>query len=285
MTDHLIPFTRLAESLGAGAPPPAGWLPLTATPLLILVGVTGVGKSTLLAEIEAAVPEHTLLPDRRDLTDRLIIAAIQQEDGLPPAPVKDRMQRFDYSRRYRQRYPGGMAHALAQLWLAPSIAPGLLIFDGLRGANEVTHAAALLPQAAFLFLDAPDRVRVRRLLGRNDAFDQVAAAPTPALATDAELSFAALGIPEAGRLFTPQEEASLLSLVRSGEVSAADLCAKLQIVVEERLSYDPADTRAVLLDAAPERTLVIDTVANTPAQAAQIALQWLPTALPSAGRG
>lgn len=274
-----LPFIQLADTLGAGTPSPAGWLPITERPLLILVGVTGVGKSTLLAELEAAVPDHTLLPDRRDLTDRLIIAAIQQADGLPPAPVTDRTQRFDYTRRYRQRYPGGMAHALAQLWLAPRRAAGLLIFDGLRGANEVTHAAALLPQAAFLLLDAPDRVRVQRLLGRNDAFDQVASPSTQPHTTDAA-SFAALGIPEASRLFTPAEELSLLALAHSGEVSAANLRAKLQIVVEERLNYDPAATRAALLAAAPQRTLVIDTVANAPAQGARLARNWLSTTLP-----
>ncbi len=49
----------------------------------------------------------------------------------------------------------------------------LLIFDGLRGKNEVTHAVELLPQARFLFLHAPDEVRVNRLLSRGDVFDRV----------------------------------------------------------------------------------------------------------------
>ncbi len=235
-----LPFLELAPGIGAGAPP-AGWRPLAERPLLVLVGLTGVGKSTVLRLLCAQAAERSappaLLPDRRTLTDRLLIAAVQAAEGLPVEPVHDRALRFEYTRRFRQRFAGGMAHALALLCTHPAQTPGLLLFDGLRGENEVTHAASALPLARFALLDAPDAVRVARLLGRSDPFDRIGAA------TDAEQ-------------------------------------AALRIVDEERQNYDPAATRRALQEHAPGRTLLLDTTQHAPAAlATQIAAQlahWWP---------
>jgi hypothetical protein len=167
-----------------------------------------------------------------------------------------------------------MADAVAQLLAAPEAAQRWLVFDGLRGANEVHAAAASLPLARFVLLDAPDWVRVQRLLQRQDAFDQVAA-PSAANITQQAQGFAALGIPEAAALFSPAQEAAMLGWMQTGEVSAAELAAKLQIVVEERRSYDPAATLAALYAHAPGRTLHLDTVALSPAEVARSILAWL----------
>lgn len=259
-----LPFLELAPGLGAGAPAPPGWKAIGACPLLVLVGVTGVGKSTTLERLLAGGPACSLLPDRRVLTDALIIPAMQQDAGLSPGPVADRKLRFELTRRYRARFPGGMAHALAQLCLDPALWPGLLVFDGLRGANEIAHAAAALPRACFAMLDAPDAVRVRRLLGRNDAFDRIAG--------NAPNRKDSPSLPEG--IFTVEEEAALLGLVAAGAVSADDLRAKVQIVAEERKNYSPAETRAALLAHAGERALIVDTTRHAPPDvAAQIAAQ------------
>src|SRR5688572_1778231 len=159
-----LPFQTIAPSLAIGAEQAEGWRSTSALPLVIVVGVTGVGKSTLLDQMAQHGATYLLLPDRRDLTDQLIISAMQVADALPIAPVTDRGQRFAYTRRYRERFEGGMAHALTQLWISDD-APNLLLFDGLRGANEVTYAAATLPHARFVMLDAPDLTRLQRLLG------------------------------------------------------------------------------------------------------------------------
>ncbi len=272
MTDSL-PFTLLAPRLATGDPAPPGWQPLAAVRLLILVGVTGVGKSTLLSELNRRGLAFTLLPDRRVLTDALIIRRMQAADGLPPTPVTDRKLRFDYTRRYRDRFPGGMAAALAQLWVESPSPAAIYLFDGLRGANEIEFAAQTLPQARFLMLDAPDAVRVQRLLGRGDAFDQVQGQPAavPAQAVD----FAQLGVPDAAALFTRDEEATMLGWVARGEVPAADLTAKLKIVVEERRNYDPAATQAALRAHAHERSLIVDTVAHAPRDVAAQLMTWL----------
>ncbi|HXF61798.1 MAG TPA: hypothetical protein VNK95_09275 [Caldilineaceae bacterium] len=263
-TAPALPFDLLAPGVGAGAPPPAGWQRLTALPLLVLVGVTGVGKSTTLDALAGRGARFTLLPDRRALTDRLLIAAMQAADGAPIAPVADRKLRFAYTRRYRECYPGGMAHALAQLWVEPPAAGVWLIFDGLRGANEVEYAAKHFPAAKFLMLDAPDWMRVRRLIKRRDRFDQIAQTAAP-VAADAADDLAALGAPEAAALFTPAEQQMMLAWVRQGEVSAEELRAKLQIVVEERRSYDPAATLAALRAHAPARACYVDTTVHAPA--------------------
>ncbi len=249
-----LPFVELRPGCGAGLPRPPGWLSFSDTSLLVLVGVTGVGKSTTLASLLRG-RRATLLPDRRELTDKLMIASMQLADGAPVAPVTDRAQRFAYTRRYRDTHPGGMADALLELSIAPELAQKLLIFDGLRGANEVQSACMALPKAHFVMLDAPDAVRVVRLLGRSDPFDRVERIlPDPSGAP-----FQALGLDEAAHLFTLEEQAMLLGLVDSGRVSADDLRAKVKIVVEERRSYDPNATRAALDACAGERALIIDT--------------------------
>ncbi len=260
-------FAPIAPGLGRGHPLPLGWHAVADLPVTILVGLTGVGKSTTLAALAEQGINFSLLPNRRDLTDQLIIAALQVMDGDPVQPVTDRTARFAYTRRYRAQFPGGMAHALAQLSVAPAHWPGLLIFDGLRGADEVTQAAAILPSARFVVLHAPDLVRVQRLLGRNDAFDRVKTA-SHEFGQGAIRSFADLGLPAASHLFTTEEETALLALVHRGEVSPADLAAKLKIVVEERRNYDPDAALAALTALAPARTLAVDTTLHSPAQAA-----------------
>lgn len=279
-------FIHLTEQIGAGAPPPAGWLSIRELPLLIFVGLTGVGKSTTLAELQKGPDPWALLPDRRALTDALILPEVQRWAGLPVTPITDRGERFAYTRRYRERYPGGMVHALTTLWVQAQTPSLTWLFDGLRGANEVSAAAQSLPQARFVVLTAPDAVRVQRLLGRQDAFDQIASAtsiPLPGSATaplpeNASASdtarveiatFADLGVAEASGIFDPDQERSLLALVHSGQISAADLASKLSIVTAERRNYDPDATLAALLAATPTRTLVVDTTQHTPQVAAR----------------
>lgn len=267
-------FAPIAPGLGRGDPLPVGWRPVADLPLTVLVGLTGVGKSTTLAALAEAGTAFTLLPNRREVTDWLIIAAMQAADGDPIQPVTDRTARFAYTRRYREAFPGGMAHALAQLSVDPAHWPGDLIFDGLRGAEEVSHAAALLPQARFVVLHAPDAVRVQRLLGRNDAFDRVDVVSHEIDAGDIR-SFADIGLPAAAELFGPSQERGLLALVRRGQVTGADLAAKLRIVVEERRNYDPDAALAALIDLASARTLVVDTTTHSPTEAAGLMAAFL----------
>lgn len=268
----VLPFQPITPGLAAGTHPPAGWRAISAVPLMILVGVTGVGKSTLLAELAQHGAQYLLLPDRRDLTDQLIISTMQAADGVPIKPVTDRGERFAYTRRYRQLYEGGMAHALTQLWVSAESPATLLVFDGLRGANEVAYAAETLPLARFVMLDAPDVVRLQRLLGRGDAFDRIQVTNT---SNHDATSFAALGLAEASTIFNAAEEATILSWLQHGIVTSDELRAKLQIVIEERRSYDPVATHDALRAHAPHSTLYIDTVSHGPTAVAKQTIAWL----------
>lgn len=256
-------FTLLRPDVGYGAPPSAAWQPITVRPLLVLAGVTGVGKSTTLAALHTAGLACHLLPDRRELTDALILPTMLTATGETAAPVKDRTQRFALTRAYRQLHPGGMSEALATLWIDAAQTPGLLLFDGLRGENEVIHTAQRLPLARFVLLDAPDVVRVIRLMGRRDPFDVIAARASDHTPHTPD-RFAALGGTDAAALFTAAEQHILADLVSTGEATADDLRKALTIVVEERRNYDPASTRAALETHAAARTLVVDTVADAP---------------------
>ncbi|MFO7680283.1 MAG: hypothetical protein R6X34_09555 [Chloroflexota bacterium] len=92
-------------------------------PLLVLVGLTGTGKSTTVNALRNQGFPFRLLPNRRELTDQLIIPHMQELAGEPITPVPDRTERFTYTRRYRELFPGGMAQALEQLTIdneAPS---------------------------------------------------------------------------------------------------------------------------------------------------------------------
>lgn len=287
-------FTELAPGVGFGEAPDVAWYALTYVPLIVLVGVTGVGKSTTLQALRDQQFNFALLPDRRELTDHLIIAFLQRQDGVVPHPVTDRAERFQLTRRYREQFSGGMSHALSQLLVrigteqdidstpAPSSRnqQRWWIFDGLRGANEVQAAATLLPHARFVVLDAPDAVRVERLLGRADHFDRVALQALSSSTPSAEQSFATIGVPEADALFDREEIAGLLSLcvapIGTGTVAVDDLRTRLKIVAEERRNYDPAAAIQTLTREANERTLVIDTTQVDAAQAASQMIEWLP---------
>lgn len=248
--------------------------------LLILVGLTGTGKTTAVNALRGQGCRFLLLPNRRDLTDRLIIEHLQQLDGVPVAPVPDRTQRFAYTRRYRELYPGGMAYAVRE-WLMVNgqlsmvnekqaerngsriTHHDLRIFDGLRGENEVTYAAQHIPNAWFLFLDAPDFVRVQRLLRRNDAFDQVSANGNGNGETAVSLD------PELTSWLDDQQLAQLEYFIRKGELTIEDVQAKLTIVQKERQNYDPYATLAALRQHASNRLIFADTVTYSPEEIAQ----------------
>lgn len=241
------------------------WIPIQETNLLILVGVTGVGKSTTVNAIVEGGLSAALLPNRRELTDQFIIRFLQQQAGEPVSQITDRAARFDYTRRFREQFPGGMAHALAKLAIRPNaLTADWLIFDGLRGANEVTHAAELMPNARFLMLDAPDFVRVQRLLKRHDAFDQIQSNSHP------HADFSAFS-----NWLSAAEIAQLEKMVKKGSVTVNEVQSKLAIVQKERQNYDPAATKEALFTHAKSHTIYINTAQRSVAEAADIALNKL----------
>lgn len=262
-----VAFALPAES------PPVGFQPLTNLPVTIIIGLTGVGKSTTLELLAAAGTTFTLLPNRRELADHIIIASLQQAAGLPLELVTDRVKRFEYTARYRAQHPGGMAHALSQLLIAPAQSAPRLIFDGLRGLEEVQHAVAIFPQARFVVLDAPDMVRLTRLLKRGDAFD------TTALELNAggqNLLAALLTLPDIEAVFAEPELRQIARLAHAAGIEDEAAVKKVKIIVEERRNYDPDAARVFLTRSQHSHpTLVIDTASHSVEAVARQIAAWL----------
>ncbi|GAA5512563.1 hypothetical protein Dcar01_01279 [Deinococcus carri] len=237
-------------------------VPLAGLPLTVLVGVTGVGKSTALTALRAADPAARVLPDRREITDQVMILP------LAGRPITDRAERFRLTARYREGHPGGMAQALGSLTADTRCWGQRPLFDGLRGLEEVRYAAQTFPGWRFVALHAPDAVRVRRLLGRADAFDRLENAPA-----GGNLRARLAALPGVDAVFTPAELDTLAALEGAG-CSAADILARTGIVVSERQHYDPDAAAAFLRTLPPERALVLDTVALSPDQVAAAIRAW-----------
>ncbi|MHC5744843.1 MAG: AAA family ATPase [Nostoc sp.] len=256
-------FEQLSPVVGVGFPVPKDWLPITSFPLLIIVGMTGVGKSTITKALVEEGLDFTLLPNRRILTERIIIAPmlkIQEKLVQPHCRIK----RLTYTRLYREYFPGGMGHILASLHLNPQEVNSMLVFDSLRGENEVRYAARALKNAKFVMLTAPNTVRLERLLKRHDSFDWIASQELDdnrQTVPEALTNFASLGVPEASAYFTAKEEQEILELVKKQVVTGVQLRDKLKIFVEESQNYDSVPTKQVLeaMDTS-DRSLIIDTI-------------------------
>jgi hypothetical protein len=239
---------------------PIGLKPLAKLPVVVMVGLTGVGKTTTLELLASKGVIFTLLPNRRTITDELIIATLQREEGQLPHPVTDRVARFDFTARYRARYPGGMAYAVSRLALDPTGLAMPLIFDGLRGLDEVQQATAYFPEARFILLDAPDIVRLRRLLKRGDFFDS-ATSQSKASSTDFASRLAA--IPNIKTVFNRDALNQVIRLAQADQDLDEEIIQKSSIIAAERLNYDSQAAGSFLNDILPpERLLIIDTAAH-----------------------
>ncbi|CAM3565881.1 ATPase [Deinococcus frigens] len=248
----------------AASPGPQEY-PLGHLPLTVLVGVTGVGKSTALGALQE-LRGQKVLPNRREVADAVMI---WPQVGRA---VTDREERFALTAQYRAAHPGGMAQALGSLLADTRHWGPAPLFDGLRGLDEVRYAAQKFPAWRFVALGAPDTVRVRRLLGRADGFDRV----TGSSATDGGLRAELEGLKGVFAVFSPTELDALAALaaLEGPECPAAGVLAKVRIVLSERRQYDPAAAEAFLRGLPPQRALILDTVALNPAQVARAVQEW-----------
>ncbi len=259
---------------------PAGFQPLTELALVIMVGLTGVGKSTVLELLARNDLNFTLLPNRREITDEIIIASLQMESGQTPHPVTDRLERFEYTARYRHNYPGGMAHALSRLVVKLHEAQPLLIFDGLRGLKEIQHAVTCFPQARFVVLDAPDSTRLNRLLKRGDVFDMAKTiSPSGSLAGE-DIMTALLAVPHVEAVFSREQLQQIAKSTHLGQIPVAEVVQKISIIVKERHNYDSNTARIYLAGTLPpQKVLVVDTAVHPSEAVAERMAGWLRAAV------
>ena len=240
---------------------------MTDVDITFVVGLTGVGKSTTLKALEHA--ELTLLPNRRELADTIIIPEMQRQADQAERPVTDRLARFELTKRYRQRYPGGVVHALQTYLERTSLQPPFL-FDNVRGSAEVKSAEQTFARSRFIFLDAPNIVRLKRLALRSDSFDQTGSAATRPQNT----SFAEQLLTIRGA-----EEAFDLHEIGRLEANGADegaLLDAVRIIVTEGQNYD-ADAALNYLRTSLDdtRLLYLDTSTVSAAEVAAQIRAWL----------
>ena len=152
------------DATTAAGPAPTGWRDVAAGPLVVLVGLTGAGKTTL-ARALANAGLVDCLPDRRVLTDEVILG--------DDASILDRAGRFAATAAFRRTAPGGMGEVLASLSVSASRS-GPLLFDGLRGEGELAFFAPKALRSVFIALRVADETRAHRIASRGDRFDRSA---------------------------------------------------------------------------------------------------------------
>lgn len=192
-----------------------GFRPLGEQALLMLVALTGTGKSTTLDQLRARLggAGMDVIPTRRELADWIAIPMAQALADEPLEPIRDRKWRFAYTRRFAEQAPGGLAAAFSWLYLADDC-DGLLFSEGIRGRNEIGYALDNFPRWRIVELTLPPLTRLQRLSRRRDDFDRARGT--------ANVSF----LPRQLR-----KEAA--ALVNAGEITAAALA----IVEAEAANY------------------------------------------------
>jgi dephospho-CoA kinase len=221
--------------------------------ILFIIGLTGVGKSTTLKALQSSTMNFELLPNRRELADTVIIPKVQKAESKESKLEKDRLERFRLTARYREMYPGGMVHAL-QVYLAhhQNSEAQNLIFDNIRGLKECKAAVEMFASSRFIFLDAPAMVRLKRLIGRGDSFDQVAATR---LENDSFIE-KLLALEGAEKVFDVYEIARL----DTTGVDESKILDAVEIILTEHKNYNSEDAANYLknkLDS--KRLLYLDT--------------------------
>lgn len=187
-----------------------GWHALGDHDLVMLVALTGAGKSTTLAHLRRRLSglDLDVIPTRREVADWIAIPLAQHWSGAPLAPAPDRVKRFALTRLFAGRVAGGMAAAFSWLNLADEYGSPVLC-EGIRGDVEIRHALTRFPRWRIVELALDPLTRLRRLSKRQEAFDTAAGSADvsflpPALRTGAKAQV------EAGEI-----SATALTIVRA----------------------------------------------------------------------
>lgn len=139
---------------------------------IILVGGTGVGKTTLVDKLREKI--DFILVDRRSLVDDFVIP--NYENDLKRRGLKydkeSREFRFDSTAWYAKKGNPGLAKLVKQA-IKNNKQGKLIIVDNLRGEIEINYALKNIPEALFICLDALDKTRIFRIIGREASFDKL----------------------------------------------------------------------------------------------------------------
>jgi hypothetical protein len=252
--------------------------------IIFIIGLTGVGKSTTLLALKSLTMQFELLPNRRELADTIIIPEVQRVEGKEQRAEKDRLERFRFTANYREMYPAGMVHAL-QVYLASPLTESTkfermrwieggspksqraLVFDNIRGLDECKAAVETFPNSRFVFLDAPAIVRLKRLIGRGDSFDQVAAR----LENDSFIE-KLLSLQGAEKVFDVYEIARL----DTSRIDESKILDAVQIILTEHQNYNSSEAANYLQNTLDtKRLLYLDTSRLSVEEVSRKIQEWL----------
>ena len=158
------PLMRLTDAPGFHA--------LAERSILMLVALTGSGKSTTLARLRRRGGQgQDVIATRREVADWIAIPTAQSFAGEALRAVPERVERFRYTRTFAELVPGGMASAFSWLRVADRYA-GLIISEGIRGPREIAFALRNHPRWTIVELSVHPLTRLRRLSARRERFDR-----------------------------------------------------------------------------------------------------------------
>jgi hypothetical protein len=245
-------FFKLSDAIGVGDTKNDQYRPLGQFFPCILVGGTGAGKTTLKTRLLKKYRFYPL-PGRRTLTDRIILPLMQQNDGTH-GPVNDRNQRFAYTKGFRDIHPGGMGYVLSRIKIKDANLSTPILFDGLRGIDEIKYASRAILSAFFIVLTALDHVRIKRLMSRQDPFDKI-----KGNITESDMA-------EFKKIYSSCQQKTLFEYAKKTGLSEATLYEKATIITKERNNYDHEAASRFLVGTVPDRTIIIDSSKLSPQQ-------------------
>jgi hypothetical protein len=242
-------FIKIDDALGIGDTKDMAYGKLDRFFTCILVGVTGAGKTTLKSRLLERYKFYNL-PDRRILTDKVILPMMQVDHGVPV----DRNQRFTHTKAFREKYPGGMGYLLSKTRIKDIDPLTPVLFDGLRGVNEVAYAAKSIPSSFFIVLSAPEHIRIKRLLARGDSFDRIKGRITPR------------DVAGFKTICSPSQRKELFEYVEQKKIPENQLYEKVKIVLKERENYDQGAASSFIKKNLSDRAILIDSSKQSPGQ-------------------
>lgn len=245
-------FFKLSDAIGVGDTKNNLYRPLDQFFSCILVGVTGAGKTTLKTRLLKKYRFYPL-PGRRILTDRIILPLMQQNDEIH-GPVNDRNKRFAYTKAFRDIHPGGMGYVLSQIKIKDVNCSTPVLFDGLRGIDEIRYAAKTILSTFFIVLTAPDHIRIKRLMSRQDPFDKIKGRIT------------ASDVAQFEKICSSCQQEELFDYAKKIGISKAAVVEKAKIIIKEKNNYDHEAAGCFLAGTVPDRTIVIDSSKHSPQQ-------------------
>ncbi len=154
-----------------------GYSSLKQHQVIMLVALTGTGKTTTLEALQeregqVIQKQASIIPSRREIADWIVIPTAQTLLDEPIEDVSDRVQRFHYTRTFAERVQGGIATAFSWVNVSNDY-QGIILSEGIRGANELTYALSNFPKWHVIELALHPITRLKRLSSRKSDFDKV----------------------------------------------------------------------------------------------------------------